>query len=124
MTSSKRLANLEKDLLLTEEDFRQRLVAALRDCASGALGLFGPSEAAIDTHFGKGGSRYKSAACQDLLELANEIYSLRNRLGYADASHWAERFEHYSYIAKEPNAPGEPKLAQMLLAEIMLKEIP
>ncbi|HET6276372.1 MAG TPA: hypothetical protein VFE16_10630 [Candidatus Cybelea sp.] len=110
---------MEADLRLIEETFKERLVDGLRVCAAGRWGLFGSNDAVLVAHFGKH-ARYLSPVAAALVHQAAEIEELRTRLGCTEPNLWVERFKAYRKRSTEPNAPGEPKLAQALLDEMRI----
>lgn len=117
MTSKRRLESLEKDLQLAEAAYEERLASALRRCSGGQWGLFGTNDASLQAHLGAKSTLHSKDA-RELLERGDEILEMRQRLGYVDAFALHERFLAYRKSATDPNAPGEPKLAQQFLNEI------
>src|SRR5262245_26564916 len=105
MTGTRRIAADERKLRLLEDEFRDRLVAALRCCAGGRWGLFGRNE-----HFAP-------PDADPLLALGEQIQRIRDKLGIA------EPFTPYARLQQlrrrgGANEPGEPKLAQQWLDEL------
>ncbi|MEO7202661.1 MAG: hypothetical protein ABI431_07510 [Candidatus Tumulicola sp.] len=115
-----RLAGLERDLTIAEERYKTRLNAALKTCASGVWGLFGTNDAA---HAASPlAASLRSFDAEELLTLGQSVGRLRERLGYVEAFALHERFLSYRRAAKDPNAPGEPKLARMFIEELEREE--
>ena len=98
----------EARLAANEAAYRAALIEALRVCAAGVWGLFGQN---APTH----GAPASSAAA-NLFALADEIDRALAALGM-------EPFALHAQFAalwgrQDENQPGEPKLAQRLLAEV------
>jgi hypothetical protein len=96
-------------LAALEEDYRSKLVGALRECASGKWGLFGHNDHLTP-------KAPVLSAVEELAELGRDIETIRTRLGLEPfplhQRFWASRGR------ASPNAPGEPKQAQSWLAEL------
>ncbi|HTV92636.1 MAG TPA: hypothetical protein VMG98_07960 [Verrucomicrobiae bacterium] len=99
-----------------EAAYEERFLKALRDCASGVWGLFGTNDR-VDVPRLRSKTVPHSADAREILERGNEIAKLRSQLGFGDFS-LHERFLEYRRLASDPNAPGEPHLAQQFLDEI------
>jgi hypothetical protein len=111
-----RLAGLERDVTIAEERYQTRLNAALKTCASGVWGLFGRNDAA---HAASPiAASLRGFDAEELLALGQSIGRLRERLGYVETFALNERFLSHRRAAKDPNAPGEPKLARMFIEEL------
>lgn len=116
MTSKRRLQAMQNDLRLAETGYEERLRDALLRCIDGQWGLFGANDVAHEAHFGA-----NNVPANDAIELTNradQIAQLRSHLGYAEPFPLHERFMAYRKIATDPNAHGDPKLAQQFLDEI------
>lgn len=107
---------MEKDLRLAEAAYEERLRHALGRCIGGQWGLFGANDAAHAAHFGA--NRVPANDALELIDRAAQIAQLRAHLGHAEPFPLHERFMAYGKIATDPNAHGEPKLAQQFLDEI------
>jgi len=99
----------EQRLEALEHDFRPRLIAALRECASGRYGLFGQNNP------GELARYYVWAEADDLKETAEEINSLRSEFGQPNPL--SVKFLEYCSMRGQ-NVKGEPKLALQFLTEI------
>jgi hypothetical protein len=91
-----------------EHQYRALLEAALRDCAAGSWGLFGHN-----AHLP--GYRPPDALAE-LVDLADDIDALRSRLGERPFELHARFLQARGRL--DANAPGEPKLAALWLAEL------
>jgi uncharacterized protein YhaN len=111
MSKAARLKKREQEVSEMMSHFEARLREELHACANGHWGLFGQNDAT------SGRLSTGSHAARELLALADEIDEARLSLGYAEPFKVAERFKVYR-AARDANAPGEPKLAAKLLAEL------
>jgi hypothetical protein len=99
----------EQRLETLENDFKQRLVACLRQCSQGRWGLFGQNVSPESTK-----ALYWTEA-EDLKETAREINAIRAEFGQPNLL--SEKFLKYCSL-RGSNVQGEPKLAAQFLAEI------
>jgi hypothetical protein len=92
-----------------EAEYRSKLIAALRECASGRWGLFGHND-----HLSRKAPVVE--AVQELEELGRDLDALRARIDLGPFP------LHERFLAVRgpvgPNAVGEPKQAQAWLAEL------
>ncbi len=113
MSRTARLARGEHFLAAMERDYVTTLRAELITCMNGHGGLFGTNDAAFER---AGMRRLRSRGAADLLERGAEIEELRTYLGLEPyALH--QRYLELRAI-RHRNAPGEPKLARLLFAEL------
>jgi hypothetical protein len=104
------LQRSERFLVAMERDYVTILRAELAACMNGRWGLFGQNDA-VDRS-----SWPRSRGAAELLERGAEIDELRTYLGFAPyALH--QRYLDLRAI-RHSNAPGEPKLARVLFAEL------
>jgi hypothetical protein len=94
----------ERQLAAFEASYRELLLSALQKCAKGQWGLFGHN-------------RLRDPSADELLELGSEIERMRRKCGL-------ESFPHHDRLLQmrsshHSNTPGEPKLAQQWLDELM-----
>lgn len=115
MASKRRLASRERDVQLAEAAYEERLLSALRVCAAGSWGLFGANDAVEATQSGKYATPH--SAWTDLSERAEEINDLRASLGLEPFALHGRLLE-YRRQAIDPNALGEPRLAQRFIDEL------
>jgi len=108
-----RLQRAEHFLVAMEREYVAILRAELEVCMNGRWGLFGRNDAAFEA---AGMGRLRSRGAAEVLERGREIEELRMHLGLEPyALH--QRFLELRAI-RHSNAPGEPKLARILLAEL------
>lgn len=98
---------------LAEAGYEEWLFDILRRCIDGERGVFGASDAAHADHFGA-----NRIPANDASERAGHIAELRVHLGHVEPFPLHERFMAYRAIVTDPNAHGEPKLAQQFFDEI------
>jgi len=99
----------EQRLEALELNFRPRLVACLRECASGRWGLFGQNAHVELAKY------YAWSEAQTLRQDAEEINALRSEFGQPNPL--SVKFLVYCSLRGQ-NVKGEPKLAQQFLSEI------
>lgn len=92
-----------------EEQFSTDLIAALRECAAGAWGMFGQNDLVIEW------SRPKIV--DKLIQDGDEIEELRRELGFTEPFQPFKRFLELRQM-RGSNVPGEPKLAMQFLKEL------
>jgi hypothetical protein len=98
--STQRLEQLERE-------FEPLLRRCLEECAKGRWGLFAKSEYLVWPE------------ADQVLEMARKIRTLRAECGGENAA--AAKFlalYHQRAVARDPNALGDPRLAEQLLAEM------
>lgn len=113
MSRSKRRAKSEVQLRALEEQFTNDLLTALKECAAGTWGLLGRNDAIIEREWGS----LRTGKATRLIEIGEEIESLRRQLGIAEPFSLFQRYLQYRQM-QSANAPGEPKLATLFLKEI------
>jgi len=101
-------------LEIAESTFREQLVVALRHCADGHWGLFGQNNAPIDSMGKIQAARLNDPVVQQLLDLGEEITTMRSKLGISDIFPLYERLLKTRSL-RDSNTPGEPKLAKQWL---------
>jgi len=107
----------ERKLEALQVLYRDLLLAALESCAKGRWGLFGHNDFALrDSPHLK--ARLADPAIEELLDCGEEIERIRRALGYVDAFALHERLLQLR-SSHNANSPGEPKLAQQWLAELL-----
>jgi hypothetical protein len=111
MSRSSRQRKAEARLAQYETEFVRKLTAALRDCAAGKWGLFGQNDHLLNV---------KSPAAE-LVALGENIREVRAELGFPELLTPYEHFLRYRAM-REPNTPGEPKLAAALLAALKVQQ--
>lgn len=109
VTGERRMRRAADRCAALETAYREVLTAELRRCAGGVWGLFGQNEQVA-------GAPPRSDAVQALFDLADEIDAARRKLG-------APEFELHARFLRmrgrqDENRPGEPRLAEQLLAEL------
>jgi uncharacterized protein CbrC (UPF0167 family) len=113
--NSKRRNRLEQALAAFEAEYRARLVGALETCASGYWGLFGQN--AHLGHAALTAVAHERSGAAELMQLGNEIDSLRQELG-----NWEPFPLHAKFLQmrgrKSENDLGEARLAEAWLAEL------
>jgi hypothetical protein len=106
----KRRPTKEHRLNELENDFRPRLLSCLRECAGGRYGLFGQND-------GPGMARYSQwDEAEELKEIAVEIREIRAEFGQPNSQ--VDEFLRLCSL-RGSNVPGEPKLANVFLDEIL-----
>jgi hypothetical protein len=96
---------MEGELANLETRFEEALIESLRSCASGYWGMFGQN-------------KYPpSKEGAELLDLAELIATLRDRLGYSEANPLCARYLDYRK-RRGSNDLGEPRLAEQFLADL------
>lgn len=112
-----RIQRDERSLVAMQRAYVTILRAELVACANGRWGLFGHNDDAIRASSAIGAVRLlRSRGAAELLERGTEIEELRAYLGREPyALH--QRYLELRAI-RHSNAPGEPKLARILLAEL------
>ncbi len=93
-----------------EHDYRDLLLAALRDCAAGCWGLLGANDDC------QGAAAYRPAVVDELLDRGAQIDALRSRAGLEDLPLHQRLLNERAL--RGANLPGEPKRATAWLAEI------
>lgn len=101
-----------------ENQYRQLLLTALRECAAGRWGLFGHNDAAIKDLAQAARKRLQNPAAVELLKLGSQIEQDRRKLGYPDAFALHERFVRLR-SSRSADTLGEPKLARQWLDEFI-----
>ena len=110
MTGQARIDRLETRLAAAETLYRECLIGALEECASGRWGLFGHNG------YTEENERFRPPAVGELQKLADEIDGLRAQLGQPPFP-LHERFRA-ARGPQDANAPGEPKQARRWLDEL------
>jgi hypothetical protein len=106
---SKRLEIRQQRLEALESEFRVLLPRVLKECAAGRWGLFGQNDQREANQY----LRWPEA--ERLKDMASEIKLIRDDSG--EQNEVLEKFLHYCSLGGA-NVPGEPRLAQSLLAEL------
>ena len=116
MSRASRLAKLEQKISMMEEEFREKLVVALRNCAAGRYGLFGQNErvAGLEGH-----DRWSTDG-RELLHMGEQILQARKEIGDTTDFPLYSRFLEYR-SRRGANDLGEPKLAKEFLEELNVK---
>ena len=114
MSQTSRMAKEERQLRLLEEEFRVKLVSALKDCAAGMWGLFGQNEDTVGRELYE---RWYGSQGRELLELGEEIVAKRQAVGEPADFPLFTRFREYRAM-RGANDPGERKLARRFLGEL------
>ena len=105
-------------MAIAEDAYRNRLWEALATCRAGYWGLFGVNDA-VDAAF----PRRRSLDAEELLALGESVERLRERLGYVEGFTLHRRFLSHRRTSKDPNSPGEPRLARMFIEELERGEV-
>ena len=105
-------------MAIAEDAYRDRLIEALRTCRADFWGLFGANDALLATY-----PRLRCPEAEKLLEAGESIGRLRERLGYVEDFALHQRFLWYRRTSKDPNSPGEPRLAGMFIEELEREEV-
>jgi hypothetical protein len=108
---TKRLKILESRLAEIEAEFRPLLVSCLQECAQGRYGLFGQND-----HLDPEGRYWGWPNAKRLMDLAQEIKSIRSEFGQTDGS--CDRFLGLCAL-RGSNVSGEPRLAAEFLADLI-----
>jgi hypothetical protein len=114
VTSKRRREGLERELELAEAEYEECLVGALRTCAAGRWGLFGVNDVAAVREY----SRLLSNDANDLRSKGEAIADLRERLGNSEPFALHERYLEFRKSARDPDSPGEPKIAVAFLEQL------
>jgi len=118
MATSTRLQKLESQLAIGEASFEELLLASLQRCELGQWGMFGQNDASYGAAYGAQiPKKLESDDGLALLALVAEIEAMRERLGYTEPNRICALYLQYRK-RRGSNDCGEPKLAQMMLAEI------
>jgi len=107
---------VERQLAALEDQYRQLLLSALRECAAGHWGLFGHNDRAIARNSSAMRHSLSNPSVEELLDLGSRIETLRLKLGVTDPFPPHERLIRMR-ASRGDNTPGEPKLAQRWLDE-------
>ncbi|WP_374369359.1 hypothetical protein [Dongia sp.] len=114
-------ASRERKLMSLEAEYSEFLTAALERCAAGKWGLLDQNDRATESLGQFARHHLQSPDANHLLNLGAEIEQMRSQLGYADSFPLHARLLQMRTI-KDPNAPGEPRLAQEWLDDIRAAE--
>jgi len=106
----RRIQNLELDLEIAEETYREQLITALRRTASGHWGLLGSNQRT---------EAPDRATAVELLAAGKKIQEIREQLGNTEPFGLHERFVALRRRCRESKVVGEPKLAEHFLAELL-----
>ena len=109
--------SFERQLEVLEASYRELLLYELRLCATGAWGLFGHNDLAINRLGPVMTKRINRPEIDKLLELGSNIERLRSKLGHLESFPLHERLLLLR-SSHDANTPGEPKLAQQWLDEM------
>jgi hypothetical protein len=107
---------VERQLVTLEDQYRELLLSALRECAAGRDGLFGHNDHAIARESPAMRRRLSNPVVGELLDLGSRIERLRLTLGVTDPFPPHERLMRMR-ASHSDNTQGEPKLAQRWLDE-------
>jgi len=111
-----RREKLERQLAAAESEYRRKLIDALSRCAGGYWGLLGHNDHP-DLREDLRTEMYEGSGGAELDRLGAEIAELRDRLGLFEPFTLHARLQA-ERVRKDPNRPGEPKLARAWLGEL------
>jgi hypothetical protein len=114
MSRAARAEKQHQQLIAIENEFRQLLIGALKECTDGGDGVFLLSERAEELHL----ARFVWPVTKELETLGGRIYELRSLLGMPLAESIYSVFLNYCKSDGTPNALGGMKRAAKLLKEI------
>jgi len=118
MARAQRTDKLERERETLESEYREVLVAALRQCAGGALGLFEQNADLLPPAMQ---ARLVPPLVRRLAEVGDEVIGARQALGYSEPLELMNQLDSYrrQYGA---NRLGEQRLAAQFLHDIGISE--
>ena len=117
MASAARFRKMDEERLVLETAYSDALIHALRDCAGGRWGLFGQNDGRLPLSLEE---RYTPNAKKELDRIGEELVSIRAKLGFTDLYSPMQRLEELR-SQKGTNQLGEPRLAELFLAELAVR---
>lgn len=118
MASAQRIDKLEREREALEGEYRDTLVAALRECAGGSWGLFERNKGTLPPTME---ARFERPLVRRVDELAAEVTASRQGLGYTEPHPLIKQLDTYRR-QRGSNQLGEQRLAMQFLQDLGLLE--